>query len=626
MNNITKPTQIFRIGLILALAVITGTLVSCEDALLNKQPIGEQTSGTFFQTEQHAIDATNATYAHLRDFGLHSFNFMGATTIPSDDAVKGSVPADAGFLREMDEWRFNPGNNVFSGSWGSRYVAIQRANQAIVNIPGIEMDEDLKARLIGENKFLRSYFYFFLVRAFGGVPLITEPFEGEDFEVPRSTVEETYSLIEQDLRDAAAALPFKSQYSANDLGRATKGAAQGLLAKVHLFQDEYAEALDAAMEVINSNEYSLPTEYGEMFRLEGENGPGSIFEVQAASNETNLGGNSRYNQIQGARGGLSLGWGFNGPSADLEKAYEPGDPRQQETILFTWEETPKPLQGGQKGIVPDNPQMVDERFNEKAFITNDLPGNLGNAGGNIRRLRYADVLLIAAEAAYQTGNEGDARMYVNMVRERARQGFTATIGVTAERFNRLLADTTGLQSELDKPFIRFVNEQGAASSQGFEPIQWQLAENGNIAVFNNIDIIQSVDGIPVNSYEEYNNIMAAKGPFETIELEVLRVEETYDGGAKSRTTSTLNATFTTQELLPDITSSGQELLEDIWFERRMELAMEHHRLFDLRRQGRAGEVLRALGINYETPKHDLYPIPQVEIDNTGGFIEQNPGY
>ncbi|NBC65617.1 MAG: RagB/SusD family nutrient uptake outer membrane protein [Bacteroidetes bacterium] len=626
MINKIKTTQIFRIGLILALAVVTGSLVSCEDALLNKEPIGEQTSGTFFQSEEDAVLATNATYAELRAFGHHVFPYLGATTIASDDAVKGSTPADASFLRELDEWTFNALNGVFSGTWGARYVAIQRANQAIQNIPDIEMDEELKERLIAENKFLRAYFYFFLVRAYGGVPLITEPFEGEDFEVPRATVEETYDLIEQDLMDAAAALPFKSQYSANDLGRATKGAAHGFLAKVHLFQGEYAEALDAAMEVINSNEYSLPTEYGEMFRLEGENGPGSLFEVQAASNETNLGGNSRYNQVQGARGPLSLGWGFNGPSADLNNAYEPGDPRQQETILYTWEETPKPLTGGQKGVVPDNPQMTDERFNEKAFITNDLPGNLGNAGGNIRRLRYADVLLIAAEAAYQTGNEGNARMYVNMVRERARQGFTATIGVTAERFNRLLADTTGLQSEEGKAFFRYVDDEGVASEEGFQSIQWQLASQNSVAVFDNIDIVQSIDGTPVNSLEEYNTIMASKSPFENIELEVLRVEETFDGGTKSRTTSTINATFTTEELLPDITSSGQQLLEDIWYERRTELAMEHHRLFDLRRQGRAGEVLRAIGASYESPKHDLYPIPQQEIDNTGGFIEQNPGY
>ncbi len=124
--------------------------------------------------------------------------------------------------------------------------------------------------------------------------------------------------------------------------------------------------------------------------------------------------------------------------------------------------------------------------------------------------------------------------------------------------------------------------------------------------------------------------MAGKVAGGPIQLEVLRITETFDAGSGTKSTSstTVNATFTTQELLPDIPpgTTGQALLEAIWQERRVELAMEQHRFFDLRRQGRAEAVLQAVGKNYESPKHDLYPIPQVEIDNTGGFLEQNPGY
>lgn len=383
-----------------------------------------------------------------------------------------------------------------------------------------------------------------------------------------------------------------------------------------------------ATEVINSGEYSLAPDYGEIFRIEGENGVESIFEVQATSTETNLGGNSRYNQVQGVRGVPSLGWGFNGPSVELNNAFEPGDPRQQETIMYVWEETPEALADGDKGVVRKNPSMVDERYNQKAFISDALPGNLGNAGGNIRRLRYADVLLIAAEAAYQNGNEGNARMYVNMVRERARDGQNTTIGISVEPFNFVLADTTGQQSEVRKPFIRYVDDEGSASAEGFMPIQTELVASNSVMVVNNIDIIQSIDGTPVNTVQEYNDMMAAKNPNEPIDVEVLRVQQTYEDGdgAKNTTTSTVNASFTTDELLPDITSTGQQLLEDIWHERRVELAMEHHRFFDLRRQGRAEEVLQAAGKNYTSPKHDLYPIPQQEIDNTGGLLEQNPGY
>lgn len=628
MKNFKIPAK-YRIGLYIFLAaLISGVFISCQDSLLSKEPLGEQTSGTFFETQEDAILATNASYAHLRNFGVHVFNYLGMTDMASDDAEKGSTPADASFLRELDEFTFDAGNGAFSGSWSAYYQGIQRTNQAIVNIPNIQdMDENLRSRLIGENKFIRAYLYFFLVRSFGGVPLITEPFTSDEYDVPRSTLEETYSLIEQDLQDAITALPLKSEYAAADLGRATRGAAQGLLAKVHLFQQEYTEAQTLAEEIISSGEYSLVPDYGQMFRLEGENGIESIFEVQATSTETNLGGNSRYNQVQGVRGVPNLGWGFNGPSVDLNNTYEPGDPRQEATILYVWEQTPEPLIGG-FDVVRDNTQMPDEHYNQKAFLTNDLPGNPGSAGGNIRRLRYADILLIAAEAAYHNNDENTARNYVNQVRERARHGRTATIGISVEPFNFVLADTTGYQSEEGKPFIRYVDENGTASAEGFQGLETELVASNSIMVVNNVDIIQSVDATPVSSPEEFYDIMAAKAPGSPIVLEVLRVSESFDSGTetKSRTESTVSAAFNTQALLPDVTASGQALLEAIWHERRVELAMEHHRFFDLRRQGRAEDVLQAVGKNYESPKHDLYPIPQGEIDNTGGLLEQNPGY
>ncbi len=628
MKNVFNISQTYRIGSYLFLVVVASTLlVSCQDSLLTKQPLGEQTSGTFFQTQEDAILATNASYAHLRNFNVHVFSYLGVTDMASDDAEKGSTPSDASFLRELDEFTFSPGNGAFSGIWNGYYQGIQRTNQAIVNIPNIEdMDEDLRARLVGENKFIRAYLYFFLARSFGGVPLIEEPFTSDEFDVPRATIEETYNLIEQDLTDAIEALPEKSEYSANDIGRATKGAARGLLAKVHLFQGEYTEAQDYAEDVIQSNEYALMPDYDTIFRQEGENAEESIFEIQNTSTETNLGG-SQFNQVQGVRGVPNLGWGFNGPSVDLNNAYEPGDPRQQATILYVWEQTPEPLADG-PGVVRKNPNMVDERYNEKAFVTDDRPGGQGNGPGNIRRLRYSDVLLIAAEAAYRNNDEVTARNYLNDVRERARDGRTATIGISVEPFNFVLADTTANPDEEGKPFIRYVDEDGTASAEGFLGLETELVSSNSVMVVNNVDIIQSVDGTQVSSPEEFYDIMATKAPGSPIVLEVLRVSESFDSGTetKSRTESTVSAALTTQPLLPDVTASGQALLDAIWQERRVELAMEQHRFFDLRRQGRAAEVLQAVGKNYESPKHDLYPIPQGEIDNTGGLLQQNPGY
>lgn len=617
----------YRVGFLVILAVMLSfTFYSC-DSLLNKEPLGELTSGTFFETPEDAIQATNASYAHLRSFNVHVFSYLGVTDMASDDADKGSTPNDASFLRELDEFTFNPGNGAFSGIWNGYYQGIQRTNQAIVNIPEIEgMDPELQARLVGENKFIRAYLYFFLARSFGGVPLITEPFTSDDYQVPRSTLEETYNLIEQDLQDAIDALPLKSEYGAGDLGRATKGAAQGLLAKVHLFQQEYSEAQDYAEDVIESAEYSLYPDYEEIFRREGENSSESLFEIQATSTETNDGG-SQFNQVQGVRGVPNLGWGFNNPSVDLNNSYEPGDPRQEATIMYVWEQTPEPLTDG-FDVVRDNPQMIDERYNQKAFVTNDRPGSQGTGPGNIRRLRYADVLLIAAEAAYHNNDEVSARNYVNQVRERARQGRTATVGISVEPFNFVLADTTGYDSEEGKPFIRYADDNGPASAEGFQGLETELVESNSKLVVNSVDIIQSVDGTSVNNPQEFYDIMETKVAGSPIQLEVLRVTETFDSGSGTKTTTenTISSTFNTAPLLPDVTSSGQNLLDAIWRERRAELAMEQHRFFDLRRQGRAAQVLQALGKNYESPKHDLYPIPQAEIDNTGGFLEQNPGY
>ena len=600
------------------LVVVVLSLPGCVDQLLDKKPRGELTQASFFETEEHAIQATNATYQQLRDFNVHSFPWLGMTDIASDDALKGSTPADAPFMQELDQFTFDATNGAFSSTWTAYYQGIYRANLAIVNIPGIDMDETLRARLVGENKFLRAFYYFFLVRAFGGVPLVTEPLEPGEFEQPRASAEEIYSLIEQDLTEAIQVLPLKSEYSADDLGRAAKGAARGLLAKVHLFQEEYQEAQARAEEVINSGEYSLLPDYGEIFTPGGENSSGSIFEVQAVAVSTFEGG-TPYSVVQGVRGQPNLGWGFNGPNRDLLNAYEPGDHRMQPTMLFVHEYLPR----GPQDVVRDNPNMQDERYNQKPFNPLDQPGGNFNGGSNIRKLRYADVLLTAAEAAYQNDNISDAQQYVNMVRQRARGGQNATVGIHEEALTGLIADTLGTSSLEGMAFIRFVSGPGEA--EGLSSFDWELVANNSKILVNNIDVIQTVDGTPVGSPDEFRAEMSAKTPGQPVVIEVQRISETFDGTSKTTTSQNLPFTVVSEQLLPDITATGQALLDAIWHERRIELAMEQHRFFDIRRQGRAGELLRALGKSFEDGKHEVYPIPQEEID-LNPQLTQNPGY
>lgn len=605
-----------------------GLLVGCADQLLDKAPRGQRTQANFFQNEEDAIQATNATYEQMVNFvrnngfwsSVHYIWWLGLTDIASDDANKGTEPTDGIDVGRIDNVIYNPAEGTFNGVWEWYYRIIFRANSAILNIPDIEMDETLRQRLVGENKFIRAYAYFFLVRAWGGVPLVTRSLEPGEFHQPRASVEEVYNLIEQDLRDAAQSLPLKSEYLAADLGRATKGAAQGLLAKVHLFQDEFEDAERLAEEVINSGEYALLPGYDNIFTPSGENSSESLFEIQADAKEDFSGGITISN-VQGVRGQPNLGWGFNSPERDLLNDYEPGDPRMQPTVLFVHEILPR----GPEDVVRDNPNMIDERYNQKTFIPVDNPGGNLNSGSNLRRLRYSDVLLIAAEAAFHNGNTSDAQRYTNMVRERARDGQNATIGIVPEALAGLIADTLGMPSLEKRPFIRFVNPGGPAAGAGLQPFEWDLVATNSKILVENIDIIQAVDGVPVSTVAEFKTEMKSKSAGNTVVLDINRVTQTFNAGARETDEQPILVTITTEELLPDITASGQDLIEAIWHERRMELALEQHRLFDIRRQGRVGDLLRAQGKNFVDGQHELFPIPQNELD-LNPELEQNPGY
>jgi hypothetical protein len=597
-------------------------LFGCDD-FLTTEPKAQLTTDNFFTTAAQAEQATNATYAMLRNWSVHVFAYLGMTDIASDDATKGSVPADAAFLLEMDDLTFDSGNNTFNGTWTGYYQGIYRANVAIANIPNIEMDETVRARLVAENKFLRAYYYFFLARAFGGVPLITEPLAPGEYFQPRATRDDVYAQIEQDLTDAIAALPEQSAYGSADMGRASKGAARALLAKVHLFQDEFQAAWDQATAVINSGEYSLYPTYGGIFTPEGENSSETVFEVQVVAVEGGSnaprGGATQYSQVQGVRGPTGLGWGFNTPSPDLEASYEPGDPRLQHTILYPWEE----LKDGSGEVVIQYPNnsMPNNRFSEKVQVPKGNPSGSGNSGINIRLIRYADVLLMAAEAGFQAGQTGPAQTYLNMVRERAREGSTVTAGFSPERLNETLAtDVLGLATS-SRVIARYVNPDAAAYAAGVRG--FDAAWDGGDATsplpiaINSLDLIESVDGNLVTTPEEFQAELEAAGPGATVALTISRIDRPA-GGPTNITPVVANVAVAA--LLPDVTAT----LDAIWRERRHELAMEQHRWFDIIRQGRAATVMAGVGKNFITGTHELYPIPLAEV--TIAELQQNPGY
>ncbi|MBK8518392.1 MAG: RagB/SusD family nutrient uptake outer membrane protein [Saprospiraceae bacterium] len=349
------------------LLVLGITIISCSDDFLDRKPKGNLTSDTFFENEDHAIWATNAIYSNFRSWEYCGLPYIGATDVISDDADKGSIQNDGPFLAEIDDFFFDATNQTFSSIWKGHYGTISRANLAIEKIPGIKMSETLKARLVGEAKFLRAFNYFRLVQWFGDLPLITSQLtENQYFTQERKPKNEIYALIEKDLLDAISVLPEKSKYKSEDLGRATKGAAKGILAKLYMVQGKFGPALSLCEEIINSGEYSLLTNYGQIFTREGENGSESMFEIGAVALQSSVVGSGAtpYNMVQGVRGVPNLGWGFNRPSDDLIANYEAGDPRRQATIIYVGEVLPDGLT-----IVQNNPEILNARFNQKSLGT-----------------------------------------------------------------------------------------------------------------------------------------------------------------------------------------------------------------------------------------------------------------
>ena len=249
-------------------------------------------------------------YNDMRSFNVHSQSYIVATSIRSDDADKGSTPADGGANAiSMDNFPVLPSNGFCNALWLGYYGMINKCNQTIkeVNTNTLIVATDaVKQQTIGEARFLRGYSYFMLVRLFGSVPLIDSLFTNPAAQnnVAQSTAAQIYAFIEADLSFAAQNLP--RSWDVRFAGRATSGAANGLLAKVYLTQKKWPQAMATAQLVMNSGQYNLSTPYDRIFREDGENSSESVFEVQATATAAIPTANGvQYAQIQGVRGAQS---------------------------------------------------------------------------------------------------------------------------------------------------------------------------------------------------------------------------------------------------------------------------------------------------------------------------------
>ena len=488
--------------------------VACDD-LLDQQPQGQWTA----EDNQGGSFASDifTMYAKVRGFNVTTGNVaLAIHNFRCEDVEKGSSATDgAAWATQYDEFNYTASMNGIAAYWTGNYEIVHIANKVLSDIKEIEAAGQLaEGDLINkaEALFFRAFVYFNLVRAFGEVPLIDFPItDAAETNIPKSSVEQIYTLIDSDLQEAAT-LPVPRTWGSQYPGRLTWGAVKSLHAKTYLQRNNFGNVLALTAEVIGSRQYDLNTPFNKIFREDGENCSESIWELQCTSTPELPGSNdigSQYCQVQGCRGAgdWDFGWGWHTPTQQLADAFEAGDPRKDETLLYFYKSGEDPATcpantpWGEKPMA--GADVINKYYNKKAYGSPEMRAKYtkGCFWVNIRMIRYSDVLLMAAEAANELGNTNDALGYLEQVRARARGG---------------------------------------------------------------------------------------------------------------------------SAILPKVTVTDKALLRTaIKHERRVELAMEWDRFYDLVRWGDAPPVLGSQG--YQA-KHQYLPLPQAEIDKSNGVLIQNPNY
>jgi hypothetical protein len=402
------------------LAVVT---LACEKQL-DLTPVTNLTDATYFKTADDAKAALGACYAAL---GAPIEQSVDMTT--TDDAI----PFLTGAADRPLLWRYNiVPTNTLIGAFAGGYAGINRSNIVISRLPGIPMDETLKKRYMAEAKCLRAIHYFNLVRLYGDVPVVTtETTSLDGLAVTRDPTEKVYQQIEADLKEAESVLP--KTYPASESGRMTQGATKGLLAKVYLTRagstqssPYWAQAAAKAKEVIDLGVYDLYANFADAFALTARGGKENIIEIQYLTDIRghNLG---RGFGVRSAPIYPAGGAGIARPTASLFNAYTSADQRKAITFLTSYV-----FNGVTTNLSITDPDptkaVAFQKLWDKTAKTN------GGEGTSIPILRYADVLLMYAEALNEAGNGPTAEAYAALNRVRTRAGLAALSGLSYQAF------------------------------------------------------------------------------------------------------------------------------------------------------------------------------------------------
>lgn len=383
-------------------------LASGCSGFLELAPIDATNVSNFYKNASDMQAAVTAAYGMLANAGEYGYAYYNVAEVRSDNTMNweggGNLP-DA----ELDQFKMASTNEIIRVMWVDTYRGILAANTVLDHIGGAQMDDALRQRFIGEARFLRALQYFNLVRTFGDVPLVLSETKSVDegYSQPRMPKAEVYSQIIADLTDAEQKLPVS--YAGNDMGRATRGAARALLGKVYLTMGDFAKAKDKLKEVMDAGTYKLLDDYAALWPVANANNQESLFEVQFKKGGTGT-GSSFYNNFAPRNSGSSvIKVGFAGgrhlPTTDLIAAYEPGDYRKNVSLALGYTDN---VTG----------KYVADPYTLKF---QDTPFTDGDADNNWPVLRYADVLLMYAEAVNAAdGPAAAAYDAINTVRKRAK--------------------------------------------------------------------------------------------------------------------------------------------------------------------------------------------------------------
>lgn len=411
---------------IISIALSVLFLSACSKDFLEKTPPDKLSEDGFINSAARALTSVNAVYEVLISSQLYGHFLPKIYDVPSGEILLQNTEG-----LDFNNFAFDAANGELLTVYTGLYKGIKRANTVIAEVPSVDMDATLKARYVAEAKFLRAFYYWNLTTIWGDVIVVTAPLKvPDDGLIAKSSQADVYKVIIKDLEDAIAVLP--ASYGAADAGRATKGAAQSLLGKAYLYTKDYAKAETTFAQVIDSKRYDLMDEFDQIWNGNYENNKESIFEVQFAD----IGGSGT-----GARNGAYLpsvngGTGSSVPTQRIVDAFTDNDPRLRYSIFRDGDVFAPNLTTSSLNLDKYKSQWSPTGYNIRKGM---VPIKFLQGGGtNYPVIRFADVLLMYAEAANEMGHIDQARAAVNRVRQRPSVNMpaltTANTGNKADMF------------------------------------------------------------------------------------------------------------------------------------------------------------------------------------------------